>query len=224
MMGDPALAKSLDTLAIAILIMTGVVLLVMVIVIFVSLRWARSALERMATPNPAALHAKLARLRARNPGLSDEKLMRKVIETEARKVGLVGALTGLGGFVTLPIAIPVDFAVSARLQAEMVHFIATIQAPGESERMLKLTTYAILAGGGFTREAMDTSNRVIQAAVRRIMTKVLAETVAESLLKIVPIIGALVGFAFNYFVTRALGYVAVNLYRARAAQGGKDEG
>jgi len=218
MMGDSALANFLDTLAIAVLVLTGIVLLVMVILFFVSVRWARRALERWATPNPAALRAKLTHLRAQNPGLSDEKLVRKVIEAEARKVGLVGALTGLGGFMTLPIAIPVDFAVSGRLQAAMVHFIATIYAPGESERTLKLTTYAIMAGSGFTREAIGTSNRMIQTAVRRIMAKLLAETVAESLLKIVPIIGALVGFAFNYFATRALGYLTVSLYRARAAQ------
>jgi hypothetical protein len=129
----------------------------------------------------------------------------------------VGALTGLGGFVALPIAIPVDFAVSVRLQAAMVRFIAAMYAPGESERTLQLTTYAIMAGSGFTREAMETSNRMIQAAVSRTMTRLLAETAAESLLEVVPIIGALVGFAFNYFTTRALGSLAVSLYQARAA-------
>lgn len=216
-MEDSALAISLVTLGIAVLILTGVVLLVLVILIFVSVRWARGALEHWATPNPAALSAKLTHLRAQNPGLSDEELVRKVIKAEARKVGLVGALTGLGGFVTLLIGIPVDFAVSARRQAAMVHFVATIYAPDESERTLKLTTYSIMAGSGFTREAMETSNWMIQAAVRRVMTKLLAETVAESLLKIVPIIGVLVGFAFNYFATRALGHLAVSLYRARAA-------
>jgi hypothetical protein len=217
-MGDPTLARFLDTLGIVFLVVTGIVLLIMVILVFVWMRWARGALEHWTTPDPAALRAKLAHLRARYPGLSGEELVHKVIEAEARKVGLVGALTGLGGFVTLPIAIPVDFAVSARLQATLVHFIATIYAPGESERTLQLTTYAIMAGSGFTREAMETSNRMIQAALRRIMTKLLAETVAESLLKIVPIIGALVGFAFNYFATRAVGHLAVSLYRARAAQ------
>ncbi len=73
-----------------------------------------------------------------------------------------------------------------------------MHVPGDSERTLKLTTYALMAGSGLTREAMETSNRMIQAAVSRTMTRLLDETAAESLLQVVPIIGALVGFAFNY--------------------------
>ena len=63
-MGDPTHAKSLNTLGIALLVLTGVVLLVMVILIFVSARWARGALEpSLDHPRSGrAARAKLAHL------------------------------------------------------------------------------------------------------------------------------------------------------------------
>jgi hypothetical protein len=190
-------------------------LLAMIVLFWLGARWARATFDRWATPDPVALRLRMLQLRQRYSGLNDDALFQRIVAGEARKAGLVGALTGLGGLATLPIAIPVDFALSARIQTALVHFVAGLYAPDEPVEALKLQTYAIMAGSTLTRQAIEASSRAAQAAVRRILFRLLAETAAESLLKIVPVIGAVVGFALNYAATRAIGRLAVSRYRNR---------
>lgn len=174
---------------------------------------ARRWFDGWMTPDPVALHARLALLRGRHPALSDDALVRHIITDQAVKAGLVGALTGLGGIITLPVAIPIDFALSAKLQAGLIHFAGQVYAPGAPPEAMRVQAYAILAGNRFTQQAIDASNRVVQAAIARLMRRLLAETVAESLLKVVPFVGAIVGFIFNCAATRAVGELAARWYR-----------
>lgn len=190
------------------LLLTAVVVLVLA-----STRRARTAFERWLRPDPAGLHVQLAQLRQSYPSLNDPALVQRIITRQSLKAGLVGALTGLGGVVTLPIAIPVDFALSTQIQASLVHFVASIYAPNQSPDKLRVQTYLILAGNRFTQQAMDASNRAVQAALTRLLTRLLAETVAESLLKVVPLVGSLVGFVFGYATARATGELAARWYR-----------
>src|SRR5260221_11977273 len=86
--------------------------------------------------------------RGTNPQASTDALVGKIIRRQALKCGIVGAITGLGGFITLPVALPVDILVSMRLQATMVQFIALLYehgAPNTEE--LKLQTYMVMTGG-----------------------------------------------------------------------------
>lgn len=52
------------------------------------------------------------KLRSQNPGISDEALAQKIVSRKSAKNGLVGAATGLGGLITLPVAVPVDLSAS----------------------------------------------------------------------------------------------------------------
>lgn len=191
-------------------------LIVLALLLWFGAQWARRAFERFVTPDPAMLETHLRQLRQRNPGLGEAALVRRIIARESFKAGLVGALTGFGGFVTLPIAIPVDFALTARLQSALVHFVARVHAPGQAEEALRLETYAILAGNRLTQQAIEISSRAVQAATARVVTRLLAESVAEALLKVVPLIGAAIGFGLNYTATRAVGRLAANRYARRA--------
>lgn len=170
--------------------------------------------DTIVTPDPAALQARLAALRRRYPRLSDDALVQRLIADRAAAAGLVGALTGVGGVITLPVAIPVDFALTAKIQASLIHFVAQIYAPDQPPPIGRAQTYAILAGNRFTLQAADVSTRAVQAAITRLMRRLLAETVAESLLKAVPLVGAIVGFVFNYATTRAVGELAFRKYRS----------
>ncbi len=176
-------------------------------------RRAHDAFERWMTPDPLRLQTRLAQLQQRYPTLDHGALVERIIAQQSLKAGLVGALTGWGGIVTLPIAIPIDFALSTQLQAGLVHFIAGIYAPHQPPEKLRAQTYLILAGNRFTQQAIDVSSRAAQAALARLLTRLLAETVAESLLKVVPVVGAMVGFVFSYATTRATGALAARWYR-----------
>lgn len=216
---DPDLLRTWLLVALA---LTGLFLLVamavLVSVLLAGTRRARAAFDRWMTPDPAQLSARLDTLRRRHPNANDEALVARVISDQSLKAGLVGALTGVGGILTLPIAIPVDFALSSKLQAATVHFIAQTYAPGQPVDTLRLQTYAILAGQRFSQQWLEASSRAVQAAMARLIRRLVAETVAESLLKVVPFVGALVGFAFNYAATRVVGRLAVKWYSGRVEQ------
>src|SRR5258708_40237437 len=95
----------------------------LVIFIVVAAYLAFRQFQRFIAPDVDDMKRRYDRLRADNSGLSDEALIRKIIHQQALKCGLVGAITGLGGFITLPIALPIDILLSMRIQAAMVQFI-----------------------------------------------------------------------------------------------------
>ena len=99
-------------------------LVAMAALIWLGAKRTKLAFERFVKPDPVALEARMRDLRRRYPGLDEAGLVRRIIARESLKVGLVGAVTGLGGLITLPIAIPIDFALTAKLQAALIHFIA----------------------------------------------------------------------------------------------------
>src|SRR5262245_47570871 len=82
----------------------------LVAVAFFALRW----LQRYIAPDIADMNKKLAALRAANPGVSTDVLVRRIVRQQALKAGIVGAITGIGGFVTLPITLPIDLIASLR--------------------------------------------------------------------------------------------------------------
>jgi uncharacterized protein (DUF697 family) len=165
-------------------------------------------LKRLAAPDVAEMQEKYAALRAANPGLSDDRLVRKIIHQQAFKCGVVGAITGFGGFVTLPIALPVDILASMRIQATMVQFIAATYGYAEvSEQELQIRTHLVMAGGA--RATQATTRFSLRFALR---------FVSISLAKFVPLIGAAISFAVNYAFAQATGNIAQQWYSGRLAQ------
>ena len=160
------------------------------------------SLRRIADPNIEQIDKRYQKLRAANPKASDDALMRKVIQREAMRSGFVGAVTGLGGFLTLPIALPLDVLLSLRIQSTMVQFIATRHghtAMARTER--RLWTYFILTGG----------RRISQMTTRASMN-IMLRFMGRWAAKLLPIAGAVIGFVINYSMARAVGKAALMRY------------
>ncbi len=160
------------------------------------------SLRRMADPNIEQIDKRYQKLRAASPNASDDALMRKVIQREAMRSGFVGAVTGLGGFLTLPIALPLDVLLSLRIQSTMVQFIATQHghtAMASTER--RLWTYFILTGG-----------RRISQMTTRATINVMLRFMGRWAAKLLPIAGAVIGFVINYSMARAVGKAALMRY------------
>ena len=161
--------------------------------------------RHFVSPDIAGLQKQLDQRRMQNPELSIESHVRAIIQKQALKCGLVGAVPGLGGFITLPIALPVDLILSMRIQATMVQFIAL--AYGQSATggvAAKVQTYLITSG---TVEVTETTFNMIMKLVLRLL--------GESLAIFVPAIGAAIGFGVNYVIARATGMVALRWYSTR---------
>lgn len=173
------------------------------------------------------------KLREQNMGITCDELAKKVMNRKSVKNGLVGAATGLGGIVTLPVSIPADLVCSWRIQASMAFSIAYIYGHTKDTTDLKTDLYLILAGDSakeaLKRFGIEVSKSVTKKAVdkyitrdimvkiwkvvgRKIITKA-GEKSLTSFMKLVPLVGAPVGFAFDWGATRAVGGLAIKYYK-----------
>lgn len=188
----------------ALCVLPIIIVLVLVVLAFV---FGRRFINTFFNPDITELSRYYEKQRARNPRATTEQVLHQVIRRQAFRCGVVGAVTGLGGFITLPIALPIDIVLSLRLQAALVEFIAQLYGHGHvSEAERQIRTYIIMSGG----------RRASEAAFEAIM-KFLLRVVGESFAKLVPVIGAAVSFAVDYFLAQSVGELALRRYGSQAA-------
>ncbi len=180
-----------------------IVLVVLSILIFwFGKRWVADFVE----PDAEKMQQRLTAMQARKPQAQRSDLVRQVMREEAFKCGIVGAVTGFGGFVTLPITLPIDLLLTARYQTSMVSFIA--RAYGYENTMEnRAATYAVMTG---STQVSRVSLRLIQRYLPRVIGK--------SFSKLIPVFGALIAFVVNYLLARALGNLAVRWYENKPRQ------
>ncbi|MEM7182806.1 MAG: hypothetical protein AAF518_17975 [Spirochaetota bacterium] len=147
------------------------------------------------SPEVSDLSEKLDSLKKKNPDWDDEKLISFLVRKQALKCGMVGALTGFGGFTTMIVTLPVDLIVTARYQSSMVSFIAQVYGYTDSLEN-KAATYAVMAG---TTEVSKITARVVRKYLPRVMQGFFS--------KLIPVVGAVINFTVNY----ALAYSTANL-------------
>lgn len=171
----------------------------------------------------------------------DDRRVAALVRWETAKNFTTGFLTGLGGFVALPVAVPSALAASWVLQARMSGAIARIYGHDlEAERTR--TKILLSLAGDVAREAMkdlglDVGDRLTQRAVeqipgralvevnKRVGTKLLAQVgqrVALRFPRAVPVLGGVVGGSLDAVVCRKVGSTAKRLFRPPA--GGVIEG
>src|SRR5258708_30506178 len=188
--------NTLANVLLVVLCAVGLFVIFIAIVVLIAFR----QFQRIISPDATAMKQRFDELRAANSQLSDEALIQMIIHRQALKCGLVGAITGLGGFITLPIALPIDILLSMRIQAAMVQFIELVYhhqtSPDSSEH--KLQTYLVMSG---SVEISETTTNVIMKFILRLL--------GESLSIFIPAIGALVGFRVNYAISRGTALVAI---------------
>jgi hypothetical protein len=175
----------------------------LLVIAFFAMRW----LQRYIMPDVGEMKRQLEDLRAANPTLSNEALISKIIRQQSIKCGIVGAITGLGGFFTLPVALPIDILMSMRIQSAMVQFISLVYNPNAiSADELKLQTTLVMTGG---LEITETTTNLIMRGVVRLL--------GESLAIVLPAIGSIVGFLVNFGLAQATGNIAMRWYASKAA-------
>jgi uncharacterized protein (DUF697 family) len=164
-------------------------------------RW----LENLTEPDVSAIHDEFVAMKAKKPDASRKELIQQVVNRQALKCGAVGFVTGFGGFVTLPVTLPVDIILSAKIQSTMVSYIA--QAYGyENTIENKAATYAIMSGSG---ELTHISLRVFRQYAPRFIGK--------SFSKLIPLLGALISFGVNYMITQSTARLAIQWYETKSS-------
>ncbi len=171
-------------------------------------------------------------LRQHNPEASDLEIARKIVSRKSLKSGLVGAVTGVPGFISLPVTVPTDLALNLRIQASMAFAVAYVFGYSRESIDIKTDLYLIMCGDAIketlkragievgknvTRKTVEkyitysVMKKIWVVAGRRIITKA-GEKSAFSFMKMVPLVGAPVGFVFDWATTRLVGNAAIKYY------------
>ena len=180
-----------------------VVLVVIGILVFVfGKRWVEGLIE----PDIASLHQQMLDLKTAHPDWDNDKLIASVVNRQAFKCGVVGAITGFGGFATLPIGLPIDLVLTARYQASMVSFIAQVHGY-ETSLENRAATYAVMSG---STEVSKMTLAVLQKYLPRFAGKTLS--------KLIPFIGAGIAFGVNYALAQSTARLAKRWYRSKTRE------
>lgn len=179
-----------------------VFLILAVLAFFFGKQW----IEEYITPDVPDLTERLDKIRQIHPDWNNERIIEKVVQEQAVKCGLVGAITGLGGFATLIFMLPIDLLVTARYQASMVGFIAHVYGYRDSAEN-KAATFAVITG---TNQVSKITTAVVEKYLPRIFTGIFS--------KLIPILGAAISFGANYFMARSTANLAKRWYTSKTRQ------
>jgi uncharacterized protein (DUF697 family) len=167
----------------------------------------------------------------------DDQRVASLVKWEMGKNFTTGFITGLGGFVSLPVGVPTALVASWLIQARMAGAIARIYGHDLDDARVRTMILLSLAGD-VAKEAMadlglNLGGKLPQAATRqvpgralveinkRIGLRLLAKTGQRGLAqfpKVVPVLGGVVGGAFDAVVCRMVGRTAKKLFRPVATQ------
>lgn len=162
---------------------------------------------------------------------SPEAAARSLVNWQSGKAGAAGFVTGLGGLITLPVAIPANLAATLTLQIQMIAAIAHMG--GHDVRSEKVRTLVFIAltgnaaadilkdigiriGAQMTKRLLNQiSGRTLTAINRRVGIRLLAKTGASGLVnlgKIVPLIGGVIGGGIDIATTQTIGATAIRMF------------
>lgn len=165
----------------------------------------------------------------------DDARVAALIKWETGKNFTTGFLTGLGGFITLPVAVPAALTASWLVQARMAAAIARIYGHDLASPRVRTNVLLSLAGD-VAREAMNDlgvkiGDKLTQRAVQQIPGRLLVEVnkrigakmaaqvgqrVVLRFPRAVPVFGGVVGGALDALVCRKVGATARTLFRPPA--------
>lgn len=156
-----------------------------------------------------------------------------LIRWQNTKAATSGFITGLGGIMTLPIAIPANIASVLYVQVRMIAAIAHIGGYDVKNDKVKTLVFACMAANSAKDVAKDVGiavgNKLAMNAVKSISGKTIAEInkrVGFKLLtkfgekgvinlgKAIPILGGIIGGSFDAYSTNAIGNVARDTFVA----------
>ena len=149
--------------------------------------------------------ARVAKLRAKHPDESLEKLSDRLVFAKMRETAVVGATTsaamivpGIGTIAGLTLGIAADFGITFKLQAELVLEIASLyghpMTPDEKRRVVMLVT-GLSAG----------TTTLAHRAGKGISKKLTARVGSKYVVRAMPVVGMAASATTNAVMTYAIG-------------------
>lgn len=161
------------------------------------------------------------------PGKSLSEQIDSLIRWQTTKTAATGFVTGLGGLLTLPIAVPADIASTLYVQLRMIAAIAVLCDLDVHHDSVRTLIYLCLVAKGPSDVArqlgIEVSKRLTKLAVQKVPGRVLIQLNKQvgfrlatkfgekgliNLGKAVPLAGGVVSGTVNAVITRKIGQVA----------------
>lgn len=158
-----------------------------------------------------------------------------LIRWQNTKAGTSGFVTGLGGLMTLPVAIPANVASVLYVQIRMIAAIAHLGGYDLKDDKVKTLVYLCLVANSAKDVLKDVGvavgNKVGMNIVKSIPGKTLQEINKRvgfklftkfgekgiiNLSKVVPILGGLIGGSFDAYTTNSVGNVARDTFTPKS--------
>jgi hypothetical protein len=188
--------------------------------------------DRMVVSALPRIAPYVEKIRSRHKGISDYELARMIVRRKAFKNGLVGAVTGIGGFMAMPVTVPADLLASWRIQITMILAVAQAFRRDSDPAGMKTDVLLVLAGDSAKEALKRVGIEVTRAMTRKAVEKEISQEVMvkiwsslgrrvasrvgrKSLTRFekgTPLIGAPIGFFFDWFATQAVGRKAIRYY------------
>lgn len=147
-----------------------------------------------------------------------EEAIDRLVANQRRKCTATGFVTGLGGMMTLPVALPADLYSSLTIQMNMIVAIAVIRGYDVNSDQVRTLVFLCIIGNsigdvlkqaGIKMAANYTAKTIIpkltQAVSQKIVAKVGSKLLvkasakgASSAVKMIPVLGGVIGGAYNY--------------------------
>lgn len=157
-----------------------------------------------------------------------ERAIRRIVAETTASSGMAGFVTGLGGFITLPVALPANITGQAILNARMVGAIAHLRGWDLQDELVRNSVLITIAGGTpnavLAEFGVTVARKSAEAAIRKLPVTIVREVnkrvgfmlVAKygtkrsvvTLSKLVPGIGGVVGGAVDATFTGLVGRLA----------------
>lgn len=163
-------------------------------------------------------------------GTLDQKVQ-SLINWQNTKSATSGFLTGVGGLITLPVAVPANITSVIFVQMRMVAAIAHMGGYDLKDDQVKTFVYVCLAGNGakdilkntgiqigrklavtgIKKIPFEVIKKINQAVGFRLLTK-FGEKGVINLSKMVPVAGGIIGGTVDAFATNTIGNLAKKMF------------
>lgn len=167
----------------------------------------------------------------RKEGKTLEEQVDSLIRWQNTKSATSGFLTGLGGVITLPVAVPANIASVILVQIRMVAAIAHMGGYDLKDDQVKTFVYACLAGNGakdiLKNTGIQIGRKLAVAGIKKIPHEIIikinqrvgfrlltkfGKKGAINLGKMVPLLGGILGATIDGFSTNTIGNVAKKIF------------
>ncbi len=112
-------------------------------------KWIEEMIDEIMEHEPERIQRFVDDFQFKHRKLNKDKIAEKIVYGQARNSGLLGALTGFGGFIALPATIPIDIIKYLRVQAYTVCCLSYLYGYSLDRKDLKTDINLILSHSSF---------------------------------------------------------------------------